>query len=81
MTEQRYRLVTGRVDPSGQIRTWKLLDLRGKVRAEMTCKEDVGTVIAALNLAHILTANCAKVGLCIEQQARYQHAEDEFNEF
>ena len=81
MKAQCYSLVPGRVDAAGQIRTWKLIDSRGKVRAEMTNKEYVGSVIAALNLARILIDNCAKVGMCVASHARCQCAEDEFNEF
>jgi len=81
MTAQRFTLVKGWVDTAGRTRTWKLIDAKGKIRAEMTCKSEAGEVIAALNMADILTRNCAKVGLCVVSHARYQVAEDEFNEW
>jgi hypothetical protein len=78
MQAQQFSVVPGR---TGAVPTWRLLDANGKQRAEMSYTGDVGLVVAALELSKILAANCARVGLLIECHARYQCAEDEFNEF
>jgi hypothetical protein len=70
------------VEPShiGRTPTWKLVDSRGRVCAETTDRSLIGEMIAAKCMTAILVANCAKVGILPETYARYQHAEDEFNE-
>lgn len=63
MTVQRFRLVESWLDTARRVRTWKLVDERGRIRAEMTCKDDAALVIEALILADTLTANSMKVGI------------------
>jgi hypothetical protein len=58
-----------------------LLDETGKVQGETTNLDLIPDLIAAKQMAAILAVNCINVGLLIESQARYQCAEDEFDEF
>jgi hypothetical protein len=75
MTAQRYTVVPGRHGRH------VLLDETGTVRGEATSLDLIPDLIAAKHMAAILAANCANVGLLIENQARYQCAEDEFDQF
>ena len=77
MSEQRFTLVPGWIDTAGRTRTWRLVDAKGKLRAEMTTKRDAGEVVAALNLAALLVQSCARSGHCIAEHARYQFSDDD----
>ena len=75
MTAQRYTVVQGRYGRH------ILLDETGTVRGEATSLDLIPDLIAARQMAAILEANCANVGLLVSAHARYQCAEDEFDEF
>jgi hypothetical protein len=78
MTAQLYTVVPFQ---RGKVKTWKLLDATGRVRGESTDRNLLPDLIEAREVASILAAVCAQTGMLIEQQARYQCAEDEFDEF
>ncbi len=78
MLAQRYTVVPGR---RGRVNTWRLLDETGTVRGEVSHPDLLPDLIEARHMAAVLEAVCAKTGLLIANHARYQCAEDEFDEF
>jgi hypothetical protein len=78
MTAQLYTVVPSK---RGKVKTWTLLDATGHTRGESTDRNLLADLIETRELCSILAENCARVGILIQQQARYQCAEDEFNEF
>ena len=79
MTVLHYSLVPAPVRP-GWPQLWRLLDANGKWRGEMSDPAFAPDMIAAFELAAIIAENCAKVGQLVEEAARYQCVEDEFND-
>jgi len=70
----------GSVDAAGKWPCWNLLDATGKIVGQTTHPAYIADLIAAKQLAALLVANCAKVGQCVAEHARYQIAEDCFND-
>jgi hypothetical protein len=76
MTIESYSIVRSR-----QTGRWCLLDTTGRIRGETTDPDLIPDLIAAFQMAAILEAICARTGMLIQTQARYQCAEDEFDQF
>lgn len=73
MTVRRFTLIPGWIDTAGRTRTWKLVDARGQLRAEMTCKRDAETVVESLCMADLLIAQAAKTGMILPESLRGCH--------
>lgn len=73
MTVRRFTLVKGWVDTAGRTRTWRLVDTKGKIRAEMTCKRDAAVVVESLCMADLLVSEAAKLGMIIPEAIRGCH--------
>jgi len=80
MTIRCYTLQRGSIDKAGKWPCWNLLDPTGKIVGQATDREGIGDLIAAKQLAALLAYNCALAGLLIAEHARYQVAEDLFND-
>jgi len=80
MTVQGFIVQRGSIDTAGKWPCWKLLDASGKIVGQSTDPTYIGDLIAAKHLAALLTYNSARAGLLIVEHARYQVAEDCFND-
>ena len=85
MTISGYTVVPGFIEP-GSCRVkhrqpcFNLVDHTGRIVGQSTDREGIRDLIAAKQMAAILAANCAKVGALEASYARYQVAEDCFND-
>ena len=77
MTTANYSVVPAKF---GKFPAWKLLDSTGRSCGLTTDRSLIPDMIEADQMVSLLTFNCALVGQLIENQARYQCAEDEFND-
>ena len=80
MTVAGYTVAPGFIDPGKRQPCFDLIDHTGRIVGQSTDREGIPELIAAKQIAALLVANCAKVGLPIECHARYQVAEDAFND-
>jgi len=80
MTVAGYTVAPGFLDPGRRWPCFNLLDTSGKIVGQSTDREGIGDLIVAKQLAALIARNLANVGLQEASHARYQCAEDAFND-
>jgi len=80
MTVQGFAVQPGSIDGAGKWACWNLVDHTGRIVGQTTDPAHIGDLIAGKQMAAILAHSLANVGLLESAHARYQVAEDAFND-
>jgi len=80
MTVRYYTVQPGFIDLGRRWPCWNLLDHTGRIVGQSTDRAGIDDLIVAKQLTALLAYNCTLAGLLIAEHARYQVAEDCFND-